>query len=84
VLHLHGGWFNWGTDQAYRSLVGHIASSAGADAFVPDYRLAPENPFPSAVEAAGASYRGLLSSPFGSGTSVSAKPAACPRSLSPS
>jgi hypothetical protein len=38
VLHLHGGWFNWGTAQAYRNLVGHIVSSAGADAFVPDYR----------------------------------------------
>jgi monoterpene epsilon-lactone hydrolase len=27
VLHLHGGWFNWGTAQAYRNLVGHIASA---------------------------------------------------------
>jgi epsilon-lactone hydrolase len=60
VLHLHGGWFNWGTAQAYRNLVGHIASSAGADAFVPDYQLAPEHPFPSAVKDAEASYRGLL------------------------
>lgn len=59
VLHLHGGWFNWGTAQAYRNLVGHIASSAGADAFIPDYRLAPEHPFPSAVKDAEASYRGL-------------------------
>lgn len=60
VLHLHGGWFNWGTAQAYKNLVGHIASSAGADAFIPDYRLAPEHPFPSAVKDAEASYRGLL------------------------
>jgi epsilon-lactone hydrolase len=60
VLHLHGGWFNWGTAQAYRNLVGHIVSSAGADAFVPDYRLAPEHPFPSAVRDAEASYRGLV------------------------
>lgn len=60
VLHLHGGWFNWGTAQAYRNLVGHIASSAGADAFVPDYRLAPEHPFPSAIRDAEASYRGLI------------------------
>ncbi|MGC2330048.1 MAG: alpha/beta hydrolase [Candidatus Acidiferrales bacterium] len=59
VLHLHGGWFNWGTAQAYRKLVGHIASSAGVDAFVPDYRLAPEHPFPAAVEDAEACYRGL-------------------------
>lgn len=60
MLHLHGGWFNWGTAQAYRNLVGHIASSAGADAFVPDYRLAPEHPFPAAVKDAWASYRGLV------------------------
>lgn len=60
VLHLHGGWFNLGTAQAYRNLVGHIASSAGADAFIPDYRLAPEHPFPAAVMDAEASYRGLV------------------------
>lgn len=60
LLHLHGGWFNWGTAQAYRNLVGHIASSAGADAFVPDYRLAPEHPFPAAVKDAEACYRGLV------------------------
>ena len=59
VLHLHGGWFNLGTARAYRNLVGQIASSAGADAFIPDYRLAPEHPFPAAVKDAEASYRGL-------------------------
>src|ERR1700728_329626 len=36
ILHLHGGWFNWGTAQAYRNLVGHIALGAGAAAFIPD------------------------------------------------
>src|SRR5882762_3216338 len=49
ILHVHGGWFNLGTAHAYRNFVGHIASSAGADAFIPDYRLAPEHPFPAAV-----------------------------------
>ena len=33
---------NWGTAHAFRNLVGHIAMGAGADAFIPDYRLAPE------------------------------------------
>jgi epsilon-lactone hydrolase len=60
ILHLHGGWFNWGTAQAFRNLVGHIAKSAGADAFIPDYRLAPEHPFPAAVNDAEACYRGLV------------------------
>jgi len=60
VLHLHGGWFNWGTAQAYRNLVGHIALSAGANAFIPDYRLAPEHPFPAAISDAEACYRALV------------------------
>lgn len=60
ILHLHGGWFNWGSAQAYRNLVGHIAARAGAEAFVPDYRLAPEHPFPAAVNDVQACYRGLV------------------------
>jgi acetyl esterase/lipase len=60
ILHLHGGWFNWGTASAFRNLVGHIAIAAGADAFIPDYRLAPEHPFPAAVKDAEACYRGLV------------------------
>src|SRR5438552_18924377 len=60
ILHLHGGWFNLGTARAYRNFVGHIAASAGADAFVPDYGLAPEHPFPAAVTDVQASYRGLI------------------------
>ena len=59
ILHLHGGWFNFGTARAYRHLVGHIAARAGAKAFVPDYRLAPEHPFPAAVDDVLACYRGI-------------------------
>ena len=59
ILHLHGGWFNFGTAKAYRHLVGHIAARAGAKAFVPDYRLAPEHPFPAAVDDVLACYRGI-------------------------
>jgi monoterpene epsilon-lactone hydrolase len=60
IIHVHGGWFNLGTARAYRNFAGHIASSAGADAFIPDYRLAPEHPFPAAVRDLEACYRGLL------------------------
>jgi epsilon-lactone hydrolase len=59
IIHVHGGWFNLGAARAYRNFVGHIASSAGADAFIPDYRLAPEHPFPAAVTDVEACYRGL-------------------------
>ena len=60
ILHAHGGWFNLGSASAYRNLIGHIALSAGADAFIPEYRLAPENPFPAAVDDIKACYRGLV------------------------
>jgi monoterpene epsilon-lactone hydrolase len=59
ILHFHGGWFNWGSAEAFRHLVGHIARSANAAAFVPDYRLAPEHPFPAANEDAAACYAAL-------------------------
>jgi acetyl esterase/lipase len=59
ILHVHGGWFNAGSAKAYRHLVGHIAARAGARAFVPDYRLAPEHPFPAAVDDVLATYRGM-------------------------
>ncbi len=59
IVHLHGGWFNFGSAKAYRHLVGHIAARAGARAFVPDYRLAPEHPFPAATDDVLACYRGL-------------------------
>ena len=62
ILHLHGGWFNLGSANAYRHLVGQIAARAGAKAFIPDYRLAPEHPFPAAPDDALACYRGLAAS----------------------
>ena len=64
VMHLHGGWFNWGSAQAFRHLAGHIAVSAGVAAFVPDYRVAPEHPFPAAAEDVRASYSGLIERGF--------------------
>jgi len=60
ILHLHGGWFNWGSAQAFGNLVGHIAACAGVEAFVPDYRLAPEHRFPAATEDVRACYLGLI------------------------
>ena len=59
ILHLHGGWFNLGSARAFRNLVGHFAGRAGARAFIPDYRLAPEHPFPAAIDDVEACYRGL-------------------------
>ncbi len=59
ILYLHGGWYVWGSAQAYRHLAGHVAARAGAPAFVADYRLAPEHPFPAALLDAQACWQGL-------------------------
>ena len=60
IIHVHGGWFNWGTARVFRHFVGQIAAIAGANTFIPDYRLAPEHPFPAAVQDLRACYRGLV------------------------
>jgi monoterpene epsilon-lactone hydrolase len=60
ILHVHGGWFNWGSARAYRNFVGHLALHACAVAFSLDYRLAPEHPFPAAPEDVRNCYGGLV------------------------
>ncbi|MGE0297558.1 MAG: alpha/beta hydrolase fold domain-containing protein, partial [Pseudonocardia sp.] len=50
VLLLHGGGFVMGSAFGYRHLAGALAATAGACVVVPDYRLAPEHPFPAALE----------------------------------
>lgn len=60
VLYLHGGGFVFGSPATHRELVARIARAASASAWVPDYRLAPENPFPSGIDDCVAAYRGLL------------------------
>jgi monoterpene epsilon-lactone hydrolase len=64
VLHLHGGWFVGGSPDAYRNFVGQIATRSGAAAFIAGYRLAPEHPFPAAVEDVRAVYEGLVDRGF--------------------
>jgi len=62
ILYLHGGGYVLGSPLSHRDLVGAIADAAHARAFIADYRLAPEHPFPAAVEDAVAAYQGLLDS----------------------
>jgi monoterpene epsilon-lactone hydrolase len=59
LLYLHGGCYVLGSAEALRNFAGQFAIRAYAKTFVPDYRLAPENPFPAAVDDAVAVYRGL-------------------------
>jgi acetyl esterase/lipase len=59
LLYLHGGAYIVGSAAAFAGLVGQVAARARAVAFIPDYRLAPEHPFPAAVDDADAAYAGL-------------------------
>lgn len=60
LLYLHGGGYVIGSPRSHRHLVAAIASAAGTQALVPEYRLAPEHPFPAALDDAVAAYRWLV------------------------
>ena len=59
IIYFHGGAYVLGSAAAYRNLVGQIAARAKVAIFIADYGLAPEHPFPAAVNEAAAIYRGL-------------------------
>lgn len=67
ILYLHGGAYLAGSPRTHRHLAAALAGAAGARALVPDYRLAPEHPFPAAVEDAVAAYRHLLDAGYDPG-----------------
>src|SRR3990170_1706520 len=60
VLYLHGGGYMIGSVNTHRDMIGRISRAAGARALAIEYRLAPEHPFPAAVEDAVTAYRWLL------------------------
>jgi acetyl esterase/lipase len=64
VLYLHGGGYVSGSPQTYRGLADQIAVACGAHLLLIDYRLAPEHPFPAALEDAWKAYWRLLSRGF--------------------
>ena len=52
ILHLHGGAFFMGSRDSYRNRAMRLSYHCNAEVFVPDYRLAPEHPYPAALEDA--------------------------------
>jgi epsilon-lactone hydrolase len=60
LLYLHGGGFVLGSAFGYRPLAGALALAAGTGALVPEYRLAPEHPFPAALDDAVRAYGWML------------------------
>lgn len=60
ILYFHGGGYVLGSIQAHRGIVSKFVKGSGAAALLFDYRLAPEHPFPAALDDALAAYRWLL------------------------
>ena len=60
VLHLHGGAYLMGSPATHRGLAAALSRAVKAPVLLPRYRLAPESPYPAAVEDAIAAYRWLL------------------------
>lgn len=56
VLYFHGGGYCLGSPAGHRELAAHIGRAAGLEVLLPDYRLAPEHPYPAALEDAVAAY----------------------------
>jgi len=60
LLYLHGGGYAIGSATGHKHLAAHLGAAAGVVAYPIDYRLAPEHPFPAAVDDAVAAYGALL------------------------
>jgi monoterpene epsilon-lactone hydrolase len=60
VLYLHGGGYVVCSPRTHRPITSRLALDTGLPVLVPRYRLAPEHPFPAALEDAAAAYRWLL------------------------
>ena len=60
VLYFHGGGYTIGSIASYRSYTGRLARASRSRLLSVGYRLAPENPFPAALDDAVSSYRWLL------------------------
>jgi monoterpene epsilon-lactone hydrolase len=60
ILYIHGGAYVFCSSRDYRDLASRIARASSARALVLDYRLAPEHPFPAALDDSVAAYHFLL------------------------
>lgn len=64
VLYLHGGGYAMGSINTHRALMSRIAVASKTKVFGIEYRLAPENPFPCAIDDAFKAYNWLLQQGF--------------------
>ena len=62
ILYFHGGGWVYGSPESVLSLTGNLVAKTGFGAYSVDYRLAPEHPFPAAIDDTLSAYRALLDS----------------------
>ncbi|QGG94005.1 alpha/beta hydrolase [Actinomarinicola tropica] len=60
VVYVHGGGYCIGSLDSHRPMLTHLASAIGGRVLAVDYRLAPEHPFPAALDDACTAYRWVL------------------------
>ena len=60
ILYLHGGGYVMGGVASHRKLAGWLALKTKSTVYLPEYRLAPEHPYPAALEDAVAAYQALI------------------------
>ena len=61
ILYFHGGGYTFGNPGTHREHIARLVARTGTAATAPTYRLAPEHPYPAAVDDAVDAYRALLS-----------------------
>lgn len=65
LLYFHGGGYVFGSPRTHRAMLARLSGLSGLPACLPQYRLAPEHPFPAAVEDALSAYRAVAEHPGG-------------------
>ncbi|MEU9446752.1 alpha/beta hydrolase [Streptomyces sp. NPDC048304] len=62
ILYFHGGGWVFGSPETALCLTGQLVAKTGFEAYSVDYRLAPEHPFPAAIDDTLSAYQSLLDS----------------------